>query len=41
MMHGRMDEMTGMMMGMGLIGLLVLLLALLGIGAMVKYVFFR
>ncbi|MCP1542158.1 hypothetical protein J2W80_001969 [Methylorubrum extorquens] len=36
-----MDEMTGMMMGMGLIGLLVLLLALLGIGAMVKYVFFR
>ena len=41
MMHGRMDEMTWMMMGMGLIGLLVLLLALLGIGAMVKYVFFR
>jgi hypothetical protein len=36
-----MDHMTGgMMLGMGLIGILVLLLLILGIAALVKYLFF-
>jgi threonine/homoserine/homoserine lactone efflux protein len=35
MMHG-----DGVMWGMGLIGLIVLLLVILGIAALVKYLFF-
>ena len=37
MMHG---EITGMMLGMGFVGLIVLALIVLGIAALVKYLFF-
>jgi hypothetical protein len=37
MIHG---EMTGMMLGMGLVGLILLALIVLGIAALVKYLFF-
>jgi len=40
MMHDMMIN-SGMMWGMGLIGLLVILVLALGIVALVKYVFFR
>jgi hypothetical protein len=40
MMHDMMMN-SGMMWGMGLIGLLVILVLTLGIVALVKYVFFR
>jgi len=40
MMHDMMMN-SGMMWGMGLIGLLVILVLALGIVALVKYVFFR
>jgi hypothetical protein len=40
MMHDIMMN-SGMMWGMGLIGLLVILVLMLGIVALVKYVFFR
>ena len=39
MMQGMMQG-DGMMWGMGLIGLIVLLLIILGIAALVKYLFF-
>jgi hypothetical protein len=38
MMNGMMSG--GMMWGMGLFGLLILLLLVLGVGALVKYLFF-
>lgn len=44
MMHGMMDcgpMGTGMMWGMGLIGLLLLLLLVLAVAALAKYVFGR
>jgi hypothetical protein len=43
MMQGMMGDgsMSGMMWGMGLFGLLALVLLLLGVAALVKYVFFR
>jgi hypothetical protein len=37
---GMMDGMGGMMWGMGLVGLLVVLLLVLGVGALVRYPFF-
>jgi hypothetical protein len=40
MMHDMMMN-SGMMWGMGLIGLLVILVLALGIVALVRYVFFR
>ena len=39
MMHNM--TMDGMMWGMDLVGLLVILLLVLGVAALVKYVFFR
>jgi hypothetical protein len=36
-----MDHMGGMMWGMGLFGLLVLVVLVLGLAALVKYLFFR
>lgn len=39
MMNGMMDG-GSMMWGMGLIGLLVILVLVLGVGALVKYLFF-
>jgi hypothetical protein len=43
MMQGMIGDgsMSGMMWGMGLFGLLALVLLLLGVAALVKYVFFR
>jgi hypothetical protein len=43
MMQGMMGDgsMSGMMWGMGLFGLLALVVLLLGVAALVKYVFFR
>ncbi|MEP6964858.1 MAG: hypothetical protein ABI845_05180 [Polaromonas sp.] len=38
MMNGMMSG--GMMSGMGLFGLLILLLLVLGVGALIKYLFF-
>ena len=38
MMNGMMSG--GMMWGMGLFGLLILLLLVLGVGALIKYLFF-
>jgi len=42
-MQGMMGDgsMSGMMWGMGLFGLLALVVLLLGVAALVKYVFFR
>jgi hypothetical protein len=40
-MHDMMNMMEGMRWGMGLIGLLVLILLVLGIAALVKYVFLK
>jgi hypothetical protein len=37
MMHG---EMTNMMWGMGIVGLIVLVLIVLGVAAPIKYLFF-
>lgn len=39
MMHGMTDMMGGMAWGMGLIGLLLIILLVLGIAALVKYLF--
>ena len=43
MMQGMMGggSMSGMMWGMGLFGLLAVVVLLLGVAALVKYVFFR
>jgi hypothetical protein len=43
MMQGMIGDgsMSGMMWGMGLFGLLALVVLLLGVAALVKYVFFR
>lgn len=38
---GMMDEMGGMMWGMGLFGLLILILVILLIAALIKYLFFN
>jgi hypothetical protein len=38
-MHDMMDGMGGMMWGMGLVWLLVVLLLVLGVAALVKYLF--
>ena len=42
-MQGMMNGMMGgdMMWGMGLFGLLILLLVVLGLGALIKYLFFN
>ncbi len=42
MMYGMMNSMMdgGMMWGMGLFGMLILLLLVLGLGALIKYLFF-
>jgi len=40
MMHDSMTDMGGMMWGMGLLWLLVFALVVLGIAALIKYLFF-
>jgi len=41
MMDGMTNMMGGMGWGMGLIGILVILVLVLGVAALVKYVFFK